>query len=34
MDLPLWAYIIFAITSAAGFISLMWFSFFADKIEK
>lgn len=32
MDLPLWAYI--AITGAAGFISLMWFSFFADKIEK
>lgn len=28
MDLPLWAYIIFAITGAAGFISLMWFSFF------
>ena len=34
MDLPIWAYIIFAITGAAGFISLMWFSFFADKIEK
>lgn len=34
MVLPLWAYIIFTITGAAGFISLMWFSFFADKIEK
>lgn len=31
MDIPLWAYIIFAITGAAGFISLMWFSFLLTK---
>lgn len=34
MDLPLWAYIIFAITGAAGFISVMWFSFFCWQNRK
>ncbi|AEP86879.1 hypothetical protein GYO_2250 [Bacillus spizizenii TU-B-10] len=34
MDLSTWAYIIFTIMGAAGFVSLMWFSYFSDKAEK
>ncbi len=34
MDLPTWAYIICIIIGAAGFLSLMWFSYFTDKAEK
>lgn len=34
MDLPTWAYIIFTIIGAAGFISIMWFSYFSDKADQ
>lgn len=34
MDLPTWAYIIFTIIGAAGFICLMWFSYFSDKADQ
>lgn len=34
MDIPTWAYIIFTVIGAAGFISLMWLSYFSDKNEK
>ncbi|CAM3714815.1 hypothetical protein BAIN110137_18955 [Bacillus inaquosorum] len=34
MDLPTWANIIFTIIGAAGFISLMWFSYFSDKADQ
>lgn len=34
MDIPMWAYIVVVILAVAGFISVMWFSFFLDKSEK
>ena len=34
MDIPMWAYIVVGILAVAGFISIMWFSFFLDKSEK
>ncbi|AOC91207.1 hypothetical protein BARD7_01737 [Bacillus amyloliquefaciens] len=34
MDLSAWLYVIFTIIGAAGFLSLLWFSYFNDKAEK